>query len=167
MIFLFALEPAIIVDIDGTIADEHLRRQQATVNGKIDWDIYFSPQLVLQDKPIKTARKALKKWASKGIKIFYVSSRPKSLLKTTKKWLEKNGFPKGKVYHRKKYQRTVDFKNKICAYLAKKYKVLFGVGDRKVDIEAYENAGIKAFKVESASDESWEKVLPEMEKLIP
>ena len=158
-------EVAVIMDIDGTIADESARRAKATHEGKIDWDEYFDPKNIPMDKPVKEARKTLNQLSKMGVKIIYVSSRPQSLRKATAEWLKKNGFPEGKIYLRKKYEKTLTFKKRVCRYLARKYRVIAAVGDREKDIIAYEYARIKAFRVKPASDKDWKKISPELIKL--
>ncbi len=158
-------EVAVIMDIDGTIADESDRRAKATENGKINWDEYFDPKRLSLDKPVKEARKVLNELSRMGVKIIYVSSRPESLRKATLEWLKKNGFPEGKLYLRRKFERTLDFKKRVCKYLAKKYRVIAAVGDREKDIVAYKYAGLKAYKVAPASDKDWKKIGPELLKL--
>ena len=42
----------IIFDLDGTLADIEARRKLATKpTGKMDWDIFFAPQLIALDSP--------------------------------------------------------------------------------------------------------------------
>jgi len=164
---------ACVIDMDGTIADESARRAKAEAeypkekDKKNYYKAYFSPELIAQDKPIEKAREVLA-WASaQGVDIYYVSSRSQNCLKASMKWIEDNRFPKGKwVYHRKGFTKTLDFKTETIKEIQQKADVIFGVGDRGSDTEAYNNCGIKAITVEANSNKDWERVKTEIEKIL-
>jgi phosphoglycolate phosphatase-like HAD superfamily hydrolase len=164
---------ACIIDLDGTIADETARRAKAEAEHPRAQDknayyrAYFSPEWIAMDKPIEKSREVLDWLNSKGIDIYYVSSRSQGCLKASIKWIEANKFPKGKwVYHRKGFKRTLPYKTETIKEIQEKADVLFGVGDRDSDIEAYKNCGIKAIRVEANSDKDWERVKTEIEKIL-
>jgi predicted secreted acid phosphatase len=164
---------ACVIDIDGTIADETARRAKAEAeapretNAKGFYKIYFDSDLMLQDKPVEKAREVLKWVSDQGIDIYYVSSRSQKNIQASLKWLEQNGFPKAKwVYHRKGFKKSADYKTDAIKEIQGKEDVLFGVGDRDTDIEAYHNCGIKAIKVEASSNKDWERVKKEIEKIL-
>lgn len=80
----------VIVDIDGTVADltHRLRHIQVAEGGKKDWDSFFDPALVRQDKPIRPIIRLL--WALQhqdATRFWFVSGRPDSLRETTAEWL--------------------------------------------------------------------------------
>jgi phosphoglycolate phosphatase-like HAD superfamily hydrolase len=164
---------ACVIDMDGTIADETARRAKAEAEHPKEKDknayyrAYFTPEWIVMDKPIEKSREVLDWLSAQGIDIYYVSSRSQGCLKASIKWIEENKFPKGKwVYHRKAFQRTVDFKTGAVKEIQEKADVLFGVGDRDSDIEAYKKCGIKAIKVKANSNKDWERVKTEIEKIL-
>lgn len=164
---------ACVIDMDGTIADESARRAKAEAEhpkgeGKGEYyKAYFSPELIAMDKPIEKSREALNWVSAQGVDIYYVSSRSQGCLKASMKWLDDNKFPKGKwVYHRKGFKKTVDYKIETIREIQEKADVLFGVGDRGSDAEAYANCGVKAITVEPNSNKDWERVKTEMEKVL-
>jgi predicted secreted acid phosphatase len=164
---------ACVIDMDGTIADESARRAKAEAKHPKEKDknkyykSYFSPELIALDRPIEQSREVLT-WANaQGVDIYYVSSRSQKCLKASIKWLEDNKFPKGKwVYHRKGFKETVDYKTETIKEIQRKADVLFGVGDSDTDVEAYNNCGITAIKVEANSNKDWERVKTEIEKIL-
>ena len=158
---------ACIIDIDGTIANERERRAIATnPDGSTNWRKYFNPELVKQDKPILKSREVLRWVEQQGIRIFYVSSRETTILEATKWWLKTHNFPEGKVYHRKPFGRSLEYKIGTVRTIQKRYDVIFGVGDRDRDITAYQTCGITAIKVKESSEEDWDRVKNEIAKLI-
>jgi hypothetical protein len=111
--------PAIVVDIDGTIADIEDRLEVAmkiagvtkkdveskSVFGqqaRVFYDTLFRADLMLTDKPIPKAVRVLND-LSKQFSIFYVSSRPddtdfdpnREIFNNTAKWIKDNGYPDG------------------------------------------------------------------------
>ena len=81
----------VIFDLDGTLADIEARRKLATKpTGKMDWDIFFAPQLIALDSPntpvIETAKALAEKY---NIAIF--SGRSKATKAVTMDWLDKHG----------------------------------------------------------------------------
>ncbi len=164
---------ACVIDMDGTIADETARRAKAEAecpkekDPKGYYNIYFSPDLIAQDKPIEKSREVLNRVSAQGVDIYYVSARSQKCLKASMKWIEDNKFPKGKwVYHRKGFKKSIEYKTDTIKEIRRKADVLFGVGDSDTDVEAYNNCGIKAIKVEVNSDKDWERVKAEIEKIL-
>ena len=81
----------VIFDLDGTLADIEARRKLATKpTGKMDWDIFFAPQLIALDSHntpvIETAKALAEKY---NIAIF--SGRSKATKAVTMDWLDKHG----------------------------------------------------------------------------
>lgn len=168
-----AKKKACIIDLDGTIADETVRRKEAAgEDGKLsgkEYDAYFDESKVPGDKPLPTGRETVKWLDAQGITIFYVSSRPDNLLEASKTWIKKNGFPAGRdVIHKKeRFEKSVNYKTRVIEEIkAKGYDVLFGVGDRDKDIISYDAAGIVAIKIEPNTDSDWARVRGEIEKIL-
>ena len=158
---------ACVIDIDGTIADESLRRKRATDrDGDMNWRKYFREDIVLEDPPIEKARNVLRWIKEQGCRIIYLSSRDDKLTSTTKEWLIKHGFPGGDLKHRKKDQKTTEFKISAIKSLQKRYDIIFGIGDRDGDIEAYRAAGIIPLRVVTNQEEDWDRIQHEIQKII-
>jgi predicted secreted acid phosphatase len=164
---------ACVIDLDGTIANETARREKAEKECPREKDkngfyaIYFDPALIAMDAPIVKSREVLSWVDAQGVRIYYVSSRNQGCLDASRKWIEQNGFPKGaRIVLQKRPQKSVPFKTEAIKEIQGEADVLFGVGDRDSDIEAYGNCGIKAIKVEVNSDKDWERVRTEIEKVL-
>lgn len=158
---------ACIIDIDGTIADESLRRRRATDrDGDMNWRKYFRADLVSEDIPIKKAREVLRWIKEQGCHIIYLSSREDKLINATKDWLLKHSFPGGDLRHRKKFQKTDRFKVETIQALQRKYEIIFGIGDRDGDIEAYRACGIIALRVDTNQEKDWDRIRQEIQKLV-
>ena len=75
MYIIKSLKPkAILVDIDGTIADQTVRNKKCLKkDGTMDWGIYFDKELLLQDKVnLKLKEKILNYYKDK-IKVVFLS----------------------------------------------------------------------------------------------
>jgi len=169
-----AVKPkACVIDMDGTIADESARRAKAEKECPKEKDkkgyykIYFDPALIATDKPIEKSREVLRWVSDQGVDIYYVSSRSQRCLNASKKWLEDNKFPKAKwVYHRKSYKSSADYKSEVIKKIQERADILFGVGDRDTDAEAYKKCGITPIIVEANSDKAWEQAKGQIEKIV-
>jgi hypothetical protein len=61
------------------------------VNGKIDWQIAFDPELVVLDIIIDGVHAQLEALERRGYTIIYLTSRPESMRAATLTWLDKHG----------------------------------------------------------------------------
>src|SRR5690242_4661266 len=77
------------IDLDGTVCNSESRFKQARRNGQIDWKIAFHPPLLELDEVIEGAEAALAQLEVEGWTIIFLSSRPQSLRKATKGWLNR------------------------------------------------------------------------------
>ena len=81
----------VIFDLDGTLANIEARRKLATKpTGKMDWDIFFAPQLIALDSPNMPVIEMAKTLAEK-YNIAILSGRSKATKAVTKDWLDKHG----------------------------------------------------------------------------
>lgn len=91
----------VIFDLDGTLADIEDRRQRSiTVNGKMNWDVFFDPELITLDLPngaVITMACTLKE-AGYNIAIF--SGRSDRTKDATIKWLSDWNVPYDKLVMR-------------------------------------------------------------------
>jgi len=92
----------IVVDIDGTIADTTTRGNYANSQFKKDseiwWDALMDPSLVYLDKPILFSGMVLRIYYDRGYEIIYLTGRPDYMREETRKWLENNNFPDGRLF---------------------------------------------------------------------
>lgn len=71
--------------------------------GKVDWNKFSKADPSIYDYssyvPIKNAVKKLQTWEEKGVRLSYLTSRKKSKeIKQVKRILNKNNFPKGRLF---------------------------------------------------------------------
>jgi len=84
----------VIFDLDGTLANIDKRRQiSKKPNGKINFDIFYSPDNIKLDQPNHSVIKMAQVLAESGHMIAIFSGRSKGTLLTTKSWLNKNNVP--------------------------------------------------------------------------
>ena len=141
------------VDLDGTVADITVRKEYALQFG-VDGSIEFYEALLdgkqyTLDQPILAARDFLNQYVrdTKG-EIIYLSGRREGTEGDSQAWLTKHNFPRGRVIHRAKGHRSLDFK---CSWL-RQFKetrwVDAHIGDRlEDDANAARFSGVKFLHV--------------------
>jgi hypothetical protein len=83
----------VIFDLDGTLADITKRREMSTKeNGKIDWDIFLTPENIWFDTPNEPVIEMAKVLSQKN-RIVIFSGRSKATKDETKRWLNKFDVP--------------------------------------------------------------------------
>jgi phosphoglycolate phosphatase-like HAD superfamily hydrolase len=83
----------VIFDLDGTLADITNRREMSTKeNGKIDWDIFFTPENIWFDTPNEVVIQMAQMLSQKN-RIVIFSGRSKGTKSETKRWLDKFDVP--------------------------------------------------------------------------
>ncbi len=163
--------PAIVVDIDYTICnpikvDEMTGRElgfkslrefgeawkkmsdKEIENALVTWHACLCAS---DPDPIEGSADALKFLSENGYEIIYLTGRWESVVKdgmrydvaeTTRKWLEKHGFPGGKI-HMVGWDRCGEKKRRVLEEISAKVKrPIYGIGDRKSDMIAYLTHGI-------------------------
>ena len=84
----------VIFDLDGTLADIHIRRDASTKSdGKINWDVFFDPANIHLDIPKSTVIKTAQGLVKAGYKIAIFSGRSKKTKTVTREWLDKYKVP--------------------------------------------------------------------------
>jgi len=124
----------VIVDIDHTIADVSSA------------EFLFLNHTQIQ--PLEGSVEVLSDLSKKHI-ILYLTARHEIFSEHTLLWLKHHNFPQGDVL----FWNLTDFpftdeeykKKRISLLKNKKIKVLFGVGDKESDLNAYSAFGIKSF----------------------
>lgn len=78
-----------IIDLDGVVADSTARFARARrSDGSIDWAIAFDSDLVALDTLIPHALGAIRRLASGGYEVIFLTSRPQSMRDATQAWLD-------------------------------------------------------------------------------
>lgn len=142
-------EKAIIVDIDGTVADSSKRAIH--LEGKKDWDSFFKN--TIEDDPIEPVCEIVRRMASfPGYKVIYLTGRPESLLEDTSEWLVKHNlaFDNLLLLMRPEGDFKPSHKFKAKAYedlIQGKYEVLFALEDDKRCVDMFRKKGVFCLEV--------------------
>ena len=134
-------EEAIIVDIDGTIANVDHRIHLVRKPNK-NWKLFF--EKMNDDKPIEQIINKIKELHDDGLKILIVTGRPETYQSITSAWLNKHlPFEEFELIQRKKNDNRPSYqvKKSILIELKKKYKIKFFLDDKEEDINMYLNEG--------------------------
>lgn len=82
----------IIFDLDGTLALIDERRAMAALpNGKINWKVFFDPNLISLDKPNLPVMASFCALQLQGYKMVILSGRDSITRQETEKWLSQHG----------------------------------------------------------------------------
>lgn len=133
-----ALPGAIIVDLDGTAAIH---------NGRGPYD-FQRCDTDLVNEPVRDLVNAM--YAYKGCEVIYLSGRDDIVKDKTRTWLEKGGFPSGKLYMRKTGDKRKDSLVKYELFdhhVRSLYKVYFVVDDRNQVVEMWRKIGLTCLQV--------------------
>lgn len=76
----------VIIDLDGTVADNNHRRHYVT-NGQRDWDNFERVDLVLKDTVIPGVPRVLEKFQSLKYELIFLTGRRENLRDVTMRWL--------------------------------------------------------------------------------
>jgi hypothetical protein len=146
-------ERIVTVDLDGSVADITLRRLYALKFGPEKspafYDVLLDPVHFHMDVPIEPARDFLQEYRqATGGEIVYLSGRRLGTESASLEWLVRNGFPVGRVIHRRTGRKSADFKKECLLELAAQYKVDAHFGDRPDDdSRSAEAAGVPYFLI--------------------
>ena len=73
-------------------------------------------------------------------RIIYIGARPESILSITQKWLDRNGFPDGKVYLAAEQSERIRIAESVLA----DENIVLGIGDRWDDNQLHLILGCKS-----------------------
>lgn len=108
------------IDLDECTVDSSRRAAQAQATGKMDWDIMFRAELILDlDEPMEVALVRLRQLEAEGYEIWYVTSRQADKChRATVAWLAREGYPfPQNVICRPPFHKTIEFKAREVARL--------------------------------------------------
>ena len=139
--------PTIILDIDGTLADASI------------WEVPFRANRNIP----ALAGAAEVVWAlARKYSLLYLTGRDDFFLQKTKEWLDLRGFPRAPIFFWDPEMRLATpagYKMHTIALLKRKWpNLVFGIGDRPSDAEAYLSSGLGAYLIGRPR----RKVLPEV-----
>jgi hypothetical protein len=126
-------KPFLVVDIDNTICKSNILA-----------DLFVS---ISHRRPLPGAAETLQR-LSNEYGIIYLTARDEALITSTRKWLDKNGFPHGLILARDLNLANLSssrFKTAVLKDLGSRFtNVCAGVGDRKGDGRAFLRNGLAA-----------------------
>ena len=131
---------SIIVDIDGTIAD-NLHRQSALDTEPKDWDAFFREcHLDLPIEPIVEIVQILEKHHS----ILIVTGRSEKYRELTKFWLLKHQIIYDELYMRAEgdYRPDHIIKEEILVIIKEKYNPILAIDDRQQVVDMWRRNGL-------------------------
>jgi acid phosphatase class B len=138
---------AVIVDIDGTIADNR-HRQHFLEGEKKDWDSFFSK--VIDDEPIQITIEVVRA-LSERYRIIFVTGRPEKCKGDTYKWLDDN-YDLGDciILFRKDGDFRPDHETKLETYrsvIEPIYDVKLVIDDRDKVVKMWRKIGLPCWQV--------------------
>jgi phosphatidate phosphatase APP1 len=111
---------------------------------------------VAQQAPFPYAREVLQDFADQGVGIIYLTAREDVFSHMTRAWLEYHGFPKGhlSLWDLSLFQRTPWNHGRYKTEKMRRYirffpNILFGIGDKVHDLEAYNAVRVPALFMRS------------------
>lgn len=137
---IYAKNPAVIFDIDGTLA--YCNTNKANERGYFEWDKVYKDDVFQIVAELTTFHKL------KGRDVIVVTGRDESCRKITEDWLELNGISYDKLYMRPKdnYEKDSIIKTRIYNELIKPENTVLAVfDDRKQTCAAWNKLGLYVF----------------------
>lgn len=131
------LDPAILVDIDGTLAH---------MNGRGPYD----DSLVHTDTPDEVIREIVNEHYKNGMRVIIFSARDEKSRPQTAKWLRDNGIKFDELHMRTRGDKRNDavVKNEMFhAYVADRFNVKFVLDDRDRVVDMWRSKGITCLQV--------------------
>ena len=139
----------VIYDLDGTLALIDKRRDLATKDGKMNWNVFFNPDNIDLDTPNQTVIDMANLLHSQGYSIYIFSGRSDKTEDATKDWLDKHNVnydllqmrPQGLLY-KPDNDLKQDWLNVI-----KKDRVAMVFDDRNQVVDMWRKNGLTTFQV--------------------
>ena len=126
-------DESVLVFIDGTICDD---RHRIHLFGTAE---FYSEENLMNDEPVAGSVRFLNELAER-YRIIYIGARPESILSITQKWLDRNGFPDGKVYLAAEQSERIRIAESVLA----DENIVLGIGDRWDDNQLHLILGCKS-----------------------
>lgn len=141
------MHPCIIVDIDGTVADNNHRVHHLQKTPK-DWDAFYAE--MDKDTPIQYVIDLVKVLRNKYL-IFFFSGRPDNYRETTLAWFGKTHLWPDELYMRKAGDHRPDTTIKLeflKTIHGRGNEPLFAIDDRPEVVHMWRNNGVPCFAVD-------------------
>jgi acid phosphatase len=155
------LPPAVVLDLDETLLDNSRFQAWMVLNDQTFsppvWTKFVNAQVT---EAIPGAVDFAKFAESKGVKVFYVSNRTAEEKDSTRKNMERLGFPMGgnvdTFLMTKDRPEWTSAKGTRRAFVAKDYRILLNLGDNFGDfVDSYRSSEEERLKVFEANKERW------------
>jgi phosphoglycolate phosphatase-like HAD superfamily hydrolase len=140
----------IIFDLDGTLAIIDERREKAMKqNGKINWKIFFSDELIKDDLPNVPVIKTANLFHQNGFKIYIFSGRSDKTSDITIQWLKKYNVPFDLLKMRKNNDTRPDeiIKKEFVLELGILENIFLILDDREKVVKMWRSLGLECFQV--------------------
>jgi FMN phosphatase YigB (HAD superfamily) len=141
----------VIFDLDGTLADIEERRTLASKgDGKINWGIFFDPNNIQLDKPLKKTILLLQSLKAQGYGIAIFSGRGEETRTVTIEWLKQFGVEFDKLIMRPVQDYTPDDVLKqgwLNAEFPNRDQVLCVFDDRNKVVDMWRREGLLCCQV--------------------
>ena len=143
------MDKKVIFDLDGTLALIDKRRDLATKDGKMDWDVFFDSDNIDLDTPNQPVIDMANMLSKQGYLIYIFSGRSDKTEDATKDWLDKHNVnydllqmrPQGLLY-KPDNDLKQDWLNVI-----KKDTVAMVFDDRNQVVDMWRKNGLTTFQV--------------------
>ncbi|MEX2581829.1 MAG: HAD family acid phosphatase [Gemmatimonadota bacterium] len=140
--------PAVVWDLDGTLADDRARAHYVEVaeGTKRDWKSYFDA--IEEDPPIAASIAILRALHRDGFRVVFLTGRPEYTRGRTERWLKANGLDEyDQLLMRPNGERRPagEFKSEVLDGLNEKYEILCAFEDRIDVAEHLRLAGVPVF----------------------
>lgn len=141
----------VIFDLDGTLADIEERRSIASrPDGKINWGIFFNPENIKLDRPIKRTIMLLQLLKAQGLGVAILSGRGEETRDATEVWLKEMGIEYDKLIMRPVQNYEPDDDLKQC-WLNKEFpdkdQILCVFDDRNKVVDMWRREGLLCCQV--------------------
>lgn len=144
------MQPWIICDIDGTLADIS-HRTHFVRNGKKDWKSFLSDEQVAKDLPNWPVIKVVRSLRSAGTSIVTFSGRNERLRATTEQWFKDYGVPVDHSFFRADddFRRDDIVKEEMFKDVCGQFNSTpqFAIDDRKQVVDKWISMGVFVFDV--------------------
>ena len=137
---------AVLVHIDGTIADTRARRSLAGTPE------FYKREELLKDAATPDSVRCLRE-LSQRYKIVYLGARPATALAPTEEWLRARGFPNGPVYLAPTREECLALTTELKA----RFDFAAGIGDRWEDNELHLELGCQSIILKESGG-NWDTV---------
>lgn len=141
------LQQAIIVDIDGTLANSPQPSEEHMKDGVMDWSAWIRST---QFSPVNEwCREMVMAMALNGVRIIFLTARSEDAesRKITEDWLQRHVPVVHELYMRPENDFRHDAESKRDLFLnqiAPKYDVLFAIDDKRANCDLFRDLGIAA-----------------------